>query len=144
MSTFINTVMNIGEVAKHSGVHAKMIRHYEAIGLLPKARRAESGYRVYGENDVNTLRFIRRSRDLGFPVVEIKKLLSLWRNRTRQSAEVRALAAKHIKNLEAKIGELQSMRNSLQQLVSACRGDHRPDCPIITNIGGEPPGRKIF
>jgi MerR family copper efflux transcriptional regulator len=126
--------MNIGEAAAASGIHAKMIRHYESIGLIPKTKRTDAGYRVYDEKDVHSLRFIKRARDLGFSMAEIKKLMGLWRNKSRASSEVKALASKHIHELELKIAELQSMRDALKSLAKSCHGDHRPDCPILKEL----------
>lgn len=126
--------MNIGQAAKSSGLSAKMIRHYESIGLLGPATRSESGYRLYGRNDLHTLVFIRRSRDLGFSLDEVSRLLALWLDRTRASAEVKSLAAKHIAVLDRKIDELTGLRETLLNLVSHCHGDHRPDCPILEDL----------
>lgn len=126
--------MNIGELSKSSGVNAKLIRHYESIGLIPKAARSESGYRKYGETDIHILKFIKRGRSLGFSMKEIKKLISLWRNRSRASSEVKALAVAHVKELEEKISELQGMVDTLKHLARTCQGDHRPDCPIIKDL----------
>jgi MerR family copper efflux transcriptional regulator len=131
--------MNIGEAAKASGVSAKMIRHYEENGFIAKAARTASGYRTYGEADVHVLRFIRRSRDLGFSLAEIKALLGLWGNRRRASADVKRLASKHVAELDAKIAELQAMRKTLVDLARHCHGDHRPDCPILEDLAGEHP-----
>jgi Cu(I)-responsive transcriptional regulator len=130
--------MNIGEAAKASGVSAKMIRHYESIGLLPEAARTESGYRQYGDKDVNTLRFIRHSRDLGFSLEQIRALLGLWQDRRRPSRQVKALAQAHIDELDAKLRELQAMKATLAHLVHCCHGDDRPDCPIIETLEGGP------
>ena len=129
--------MNIGEAAKASGVTAKMIRHYEEIGLLAKAGRTASGSRTYRDNDVHVLRFIRRSRDLGFSLPEIKTLLGLWGNRRRASADVKRLAMAHIEDLDRKIAEMQSMRATLVNLSHCCHGDHRPECPILEDLAGE-------
>lgn len=126
--------MNIGEAAKKSGVTAKLIRHYESIGIIAKASRTESGYRVYSQNDVHALEFVRRARSLGFSMKEIKKLLGLWKNRSRASTEVKSLAQSHIKALELKIGELAAMRDALQLLAKNCHGDARPDCPILESL----------
>jgi MerR family copper efflux transcriptional regulator len=126
--------MNIGEAAKASGVSVKMVRHYEAIGLLPKAKRTFSNYRVYSDNDVHELRFIRRGRDLGFSMEEIRALLGLWRNKGRSSAAVKKVAGKHIDDLRAKITELQSMVQTLEHLAQHCHGDARPDCPILDDL----------
>ena len=129
--------MKIGEAARASGVSAKMIRHYEAQGFVPKAGRTHSGYRMYGENDVHTLRFIRRARDLGFSLKEIKHLLGLWNNRRRASADVKRLADRHVKDLDQKIAEMQAMRRTLVDLTHSCHGDNRPDCPILDDLAGE-------
>ena len=126
--------MNIGQAAKASGVSAKMIRYYEQTGLIPQAGRTASGYRDYSASDVHVLRFVRRSRDLGFSVVEISELLNLWRDEARQSAEVKRLAQGHIKELEKKIKGLQDMAKTLSTLVDACHGDHRPHCPILERL----------
>ena len=127
--------MNIGEAAKASGVSAKMIRYYESIGLIPTAGRTGAGYRVYTATEVQMLRFIRRSRDLGFPVEKIGELLALWRDRTRQSADVKRLATDQIDGLERKVREMQAMIDTLRHLADACCGDHRPDCPILADLG---------
>ena len=126
--------MNIGEAAKASGVNAKLIRHYESIGIIPKANRTESGYRVYSDSDIYTLTFVKRARSLGFSMKEIKKLVGLWRNRSRASADVKALALVHVKEMEQKIEELQSMVKTLRHLAKNCHGDQRPDCPIIEGL----------
>ena len=120
--------MNIGEAAKTSGVSAKMIRHYESVGLFPEAVRTESGYRQYTAKEVSTLRFIRQSRDLGFSIEQIRELLGLWQNRKRPSRQVRALAQAHIEELNEKLQELQAMKATLEHLVHCCHGDDRPDC----------------
>lgn len=136
--------MHIGQVSKSSGVSQRMIRHYEAIGLIPKAARRDSGYRDYDERDVHVLKFIARARDLGFPIEEIAKLLALWHDRTRASAEVKALAVARIEDLERKERQLQDMRRTLEHLASNCHGDGRPDCPIIESLatGERRPGVK--
>lgn len=126
--------MNIGQAAKASGVSAKMIRYYEQTGLIPAADRKDSGYRDYSATDVHMLRFIRRARDLGFSVAEIGDLLNLWRDETRQSAEVKRLAQGHIDALEKKIADMQDMAHTLTMLVNACQGDHRPHCPILQRL----------
>lgn len=126
--------MNIGELAKASGVNSKLIRHYESIGLIPKASRTEAGYRVYNSNDIQFLRFIKRARSLGFSMKEIKKLMGLWRNKSRASREVKALALAHVQDLEKKIMEMQEMAENLKILARKCNGDGRPDCPIIKGL----------
>jgi MerR family copper efflux transcriptional regulator len=126
--------MNIGQVAAAAGVNAKMVRHYESIGLIGPANRAESGYRQYADNDIHTLRFIKRSRRLGFSMKDIRVLLALWRDQQRPSAEVKELAMAHIQDLDAKIFELQGMRDTLHHLASHCHGDRRPDCPILDDF----------
>ena len=113
-----------------------MIRHYESRGLLRQPKRTGAGYRIYDQNDVHTLRFVRRARDLGFSIKEIKDLLSLWRNRQRSSGDVRTIAQRHIVDLDAKIVELQAMRRTLEDLVRHCHGDHRPACPILQDLAG--------
>lgn len=127
--------VNIGEAAKISGVNAKLIRHYESIGIIPKASRSDAGYRTYSEPDVHILSFVKRSWNLGFSMKEIKKLVSLWRNKSRASSEVKNLAVKHIEEMEQKILELQEMVNTLKHLAKNCHGDHRPDCPILSDLG---------
>lgn len=126
--------MNIGEAAKASGVSAKMVRHYESIGLIGAAQRTESGYRVYGEQDVQVLQFIHRSRALGFSLEQIKTLLALWHDKHRASKDVRAMAKEHIAELDRKIADMQSMRRTLEKLATACHGDERPDCPILDDL----------
>jgi len=126
--------LNIGEAAKASGVTAKMIRHYESIGLLPAARRSESGYRMYGDQDVRVLQFIHRSRALGFSLDQIASLLALWQDKGRASADVRRLARQHIDALDRKIAELESMKRTLASLADSCHGDQRSDCPILDDL----------
>ncbi|MFZ6046250.1 Cu(I)-responsive transcriptional regulator [Pseudomonas sp. CR3202] len=126
--------MNIGQAAKKSGLTAKMIRYYEGIGLLPEAVRTESGYRIYNTRDLHSLAFIKRSRDLGFSLEEVGRLLELWHDRGRASADVKALARNHIDELNRKIAELAGLRDTLQELVEHCHGDHRPDCPILKDL----------
>jgi MerR family transcriptional regulator, copper efflux regulator len=127
--------MDIGHASKASGMSLKMIRHYEAIGLLPKVARTFAGYRIYGPNDVHVLRFIRRARDLGFSIEDIRELLGLWRNKSRSSASVKKVAGRHIDALKAKIAELDGMVATLEHLSRHCHGDHRPDCPILDDLG---------
>jgi len=131
--------INIGEAAKRSGVSAKMIRHYEEVGLIPPASRTGSGYRRYTESDVYTLKFIRHARDLGFSIRQIGELVGLWRNRKRPSRLVKALAEAHIRELEEKAQELLAMKATLEHLVHSCSGDDRPDCPILESISAGPP-----
>jgi Cu(I)-responsive transcriptional regulator len=130
--------MKIGAAAEGSGVSAKMIRHYEAIGLLPPPARRDNSYRDYGAQEVHELRFIGRARKLGFSMAEIAALLALWRDRSRPSREVRKLAASHLADLERRIAELRGMAQTLGQLVARCHGDARPDCPILDELGGAP------
>jgi len=130
-------MMNIGQAASASGVSAKMIRHYEELGLLPTARRTESGYRQYMPAEVHTLRFIRHSRDLGFSLSEIAELVGLWQNRRRPSRQVKALAEAQIEELEQKAAELLAMKSALEHLVHCCHGDDRPECPILEGLAGE-------
>ena len=129
--------MNIGQASTKSGVSQRMIRHYEVIGLIPKAARRDSGYRDYDDRDVHTLRFIRRARDLGFPIEEIGQLLALWQDRSRASADVKALAAARAKELKRKELQIQAMRRSLEQLARTCHGGDRPDCPILEDLAHE-------
>lgn len=128
--------MNIGEASKQSAVSAKMIRHYEALGLLPKVARSDAGYRQYDEATVHTLRFIRRARDLGFGLGEIEMLLGLWRNRRRSSADVKHVALEHAADLQRRIDEMRAMQRTLQHLAHCCHGDERPDCPILDDLAG--------
>lgn len=129
---------NIGETAKVSGVSAKMIRHYESIGLTGAVRRSGAGYRMYGEQDVQILQFIRRARALGFSLEQIAALLALWKDKQRASADVRALAKRHIAELDRKIAEMESMRRTLEALASSCHGDRRSDCPILDDLATHP------
>jgi MerR family copper efflux transcriptional regulator len=128
--------MNIGEASKASGVSTKMIRYYESIGLIKSPLRTGSGYRVYSDNEVHALRFISQARDLGFSVEQMGDLLALWRDRSRASADVKAIALSHIEALEAKARALQAMSNTLRHLADSCHGDDRPDCPIIEGFAG--------
>ena len=126
--------MNIGEAARRSGVSAKMVRHYEALGLLPRVLRTEAGYRQYGADEVHTLRFIRRARELGFSMAEIAELLRLWQNRERASADVKRIAQAHMADLDRRIAEMSGMRRTLEHLVHGCHGDQRPQCPILDEL----------
>jgi Cu(I)-responsive transcriptional regulator len=129
--------MNIGQAAQRSGVSAKMIRYYEQCGLLAPAHRSPSNYRQYGNNDVETLRFIRRSRDLGFSLDRIRTLLALWKDTDRRSVDVKALAQQYIRELNEDIAKLQSIRDELARLAACCHGDDRPDCPILADLANE-------
>tara|TARA_B100001540_G_C15648617_1_gene570016 strand:+ start:277 stop:705 length:429 start_codon:yes stop_codon:yes gene_type:complete len=126
--------MNIGKAAAASGVSAKMIRYYESKGLISPASRTEAGYRSYSENDVNTLCFIKRARDLGFSVTQMSELVALWRDQSRASADVKRLALEHVEALERKSQEIQEMSRALRHLAENCQGDARPDCPIISGL----------
>jgi MerR family transcriptional regulator, copper efflux regulator len=130
-------MITIGQAAKRSGITAKMIRHYDAIGLVRPSARSEAGYRHYTENDVHTLGFVRRARHLGFSLDQTATLLQLWRDRKRASAEVKSLALRHIEELDDKIAELEAMRRTLDHLARHCHGDHRPDCPIIDDLANQ-------
>jgi Cu(I)-responsive transcriptional regulator len=129
-------MMNIGEAARASGVTAKMIRYYESVGLLPPVGRTTSGYRVYGTHEVHALQFVRQARRLGFLVEDIRKLLALWQDRKRASAEVKAIALEHVAELDRRIAELTDMRDTLAHLAVNCNGDDRPDCPILERLAG--------
>jgi len=126
--------MNIGEAARRSGVSAKMIRHYEALGLLTRVARTDAGYRQYDEAEVHTLRFIKRARELGFGMGEIAELVSLWQNRRRASANVRRIAQRHADELGQRIAQLKEMQRTLERLIHCCHGDERPDCPILEDL----------
>ena len=132
--------INIGEAARRSGVSAKMIRHYEDIGLTRRAARTSSGYRMYVTNDVHALRFIRKARGLGFSIEQIAQLLDLWRDQHRPSRKVKAVALVHIEELDARIEELKTMKRTLVKLAAHCHGDDRPDCPILEGLAGRASG----
>ena len=135
MTDTIDTgLLNIGQAAAHSGVSAKMIRHYESLGLLPTVHRTDAGYRQYGEKEVHTLRFIRRARALGFSMAEIAELLKLWQNKRRASADVKRIALTHVADLERRIAEMEAMKQTLGHLAHCCQGNSRPDCPILTEL----------
>ena len=129
--------MKIGAASAASGISERMIRHYEKIGLMPKAARRDSGYRDYDERDLHTLRFIGRARDAGFPIEEIRQLLTLWHDRDRSSADVKGLALARAGELKRKAKELDAMRRSLEHLAERCHGDDRPDCPILLDLEGK-------
>lgn len=126
--------LNIGQAAARSGVSAKMVRHYESLGLLPAVHRSDAGYRQYGEKEVHTLRFIRRARALGFSMAEIAELLKLWQNKRRASADVKRIALAHVADLERRIAEMEAMKQTLGHLAHCCQGNSRPDCPILTEL----------
>ncbi len=126
--------MNIGEVSSLSEVNSKSIRRYEELGIIPKAGRSLAGYRQYTMNDVHVLKFVKRARELGFSMKDIKQLVSLWRNKNRSSSQVKSIAQKHADELEKKLQEIQQMLGTLQNLVHHCHGDHRPDCPILEEL----------
>ena len=128
--------MNIGQAAQATGISAKMIRYYESIGLIGPALRTESGYRVYGDHELHTLRFVRRARDLGFSVEQMNELLALWRDRSRASADVKRIALEHVQELERKAEALRDMAATLKHLAQNCHGDGRPDCPILEGLQG--------
>ena len=126
--------MNIGEVSSLAAVNSKMVRRYEALGIIPKAGRSTAGYRLYSENDVHILRFVKRARELGFSMKDIKQLVSLWRNKNRPSSQVKNIALKHVAELETKLAEIKSMLLTLNNLVEHCHGDSRPECPILDEL----------
>jgi MerR family transcriptional regulator, copper efflux regulator len=126
--------MNIGEAGAASGISTKMVRYYESIGLIAEANRTGSGYRQYSDREVQTLRFIKRSRDLGFSIARIKTLLDLWQEKGRKSADVKQLAEQYIAELDKDIEKLQSIRDQLRHLAHCCHGDNRPDCPILDRL----------
>ena len=133
-------LLDIGHASKESGVSVKMIRHYEAIGLLKNVARTFANYRVYADKDVHTLRFIKRARTLGFSMDNIRELLALWQNKTRPSASVKKIAGGHMQDLKRRILEMQSMVATLEHLTDNCHGDNRPDCPILEDLAsaGQP------
>ncbi|MFN3522896.1 MAG: Cu(I)-responsive transcriptional regulator [Phenylobacterium sp.] len=137
--------MNIGQAAAATGVTAKMIRYYDEIGLVRPAGRSEGNYREYGTREINELRFIKRARGLGFSIAEITHLLSLWRDRNRPSREVKAIADRHLADLDARIAEMTAMADTLRELSRCCAGDDRPDCPILADLTGgkEPAGPAV-
>ena len=138
--------MNIGDAASRSDLTPKTIRYYEGVGLIQAPARTPGGYRDYGENDVQTLRFVARARSLGFSVADVAELLSLYNDRERSSGDVKAITEAHIGDIDRKMAELESMRNTLRHLVHMCHGDHRPDCPILDDLGrtpdSQPEGRQ--
>ncbi len=133
----MSSYFNIGQAAKASGITAKMIRYYESVGVIPIAKRSDSGYRQYSEQDLHTLSFVRSARKLGFGLDDISQLVNLWLNPSRPSAVVKSLAMQHIAELESRINELQAMRQTLQALSDSCQGNDRPDCPILDALARE-------
>jgi len=129
--------MTISELAKKVGIPAKRIRYYESIDLMPPAQRAENGYRVYTTADLQRLLFIQRTRDLGFPLKDSKSLITLWQENGRSSRDVKALALRHIDDIEHRIQHLQTIKDTLTQLTRACAGDEQPDCPILDRFANE-------
>ena len=127
--------MNIGQAASQAGVSAKMVRHYESLGLLPKIARTDSGYRQYEHREVHTLRFIRRGRYLGFSMAEIAAVPKLWQNRRAARADVTRTARAHVTDLDRRMVEMAAMKKTLENLADCCRGDDRPDCPILNELG---------
>jgi MerR family copper efflux transcriptional regulator len=138
----LENIMNIGQASSATGVSSKMIRYYESIGLIRQSRRTDSGYRTYGDNDLHTLRFIKRARKLGFSLEQIRDLLSLWGDLGRASADVKAIAQAHVADLQKRIVELTEMRDTLSHLAHACSGDHRPECPILVGLADESPAES--
>jgi len=126
--------VNIGEAARLSGISPRMVRHYEGLGLLGEVRRTDSGYRQYSQADVHTLRFIKRARDMGFPMEQVGELVDLWHNRRRTSASVKRIAQVHLDELAQRIAAMQGMQRTLAHLVHCCHGDQRPDCPILDDL----------
>ena len=138
MSLGMSYPVNIGQAATLSGVSAKMVRHYESLGLLPRVGRTGSGYRQYSQAEVHTLQFIKRSRELGFSMDEIAELVSLWQNRRRTSASVKRIAQQHADALAQRIDAMQAMQRTLSHLIHCCHGDDRPDCPILDDLAAGP------
>ena len=136
--------MNIGEAARASGISAKMIRYYESVGLIPAAERTEAGYRLYSPANVSTLHFIGRARDFGLSMQRIKLLVSLWQDRNRASRDVKRIALEHVADLRSRIAELTAMADALQDLADACQGDHRPECPILEDLGEIATGLQLL
>ena len=128
-------LLDIGRASKASGVSVRMIRHYEATGLLPRAARTQANYRLYGPSEVHMIRFIKRARALGFSMADIRELAGLWQDKSRSSAAVKRVAGRHLSELGRRIGELEAMQGALEHLVRHCHGDHRPDCPILEDLG---------
>src|SRR5262245_24035222 len=127
--------MNIGEAARRAGISAKRVRHYESIGLIPRAARSDGNYRAYSDSDVHALAFVRRARALGFAIEDIRALLGLWRDKRRSSRDVKRLVERHVKQLRERMTELQAMLATLEHLAKHCHGDDRPDCPILEDLG---------
>ena len=142
MTTPTGWPVPIGEAARRAGVSARMVRHYESLGLLPPVGRTDSGYRQYTEAEVHALRFIRRARDLGFSMAEIATLLGLWQDKARASSQVKRIAQTHIDDLATRIAAMQAMQRTLQSLVQCCHGDQRPECPILDDLASTPIATK--
>jgi MerR family copper efflux transcriptional regulator len=134
--------MTVGEAARASGVSAKMIRYYESIGLIDRAERSAAGYRLYEVRDVHVLRFIKRARSLGFPIARVQRLVALWQDTRRASAEVKRIALAQVDELEQRIAELETMKRTLEHLAHHCHGDQRPECPILDDLAEAKPGRR--
>jgi MerR family transcriptional regulator, copper efflux regulator len=128
--------LTIGEAAARSGVSAKMIRYYESIGLLRPPLRTSGNYRIYEDEALRRLRFIGRARELGFSIREIDHLLGLWLDPRHKSAEVKAVALRHVEELAERIAVLQRLKGALEHLAQRCHGDERPDCPILDDLAG--------
>ena len=139
----LDSPLDIGRCARATGVPTKTIRYYESIGLLAPPKRAENGYRLYGGTEVETLRFVRRARDLGFSLEEISKFLALWRDKNRASADVKALALEHVRALDERIAKLRDVRETILALAQRCHGDRRPNCPILADIASSATRKKF-
>jgi Cu(I)-responsive transcriptional regulator len=138
------SLVTIGDAARASDVSAKMIRHYEKIGLVQKPKRTDSGYRIYSDNEIHVFRFIKQSRNLGFSTKQTTELLGLWQNRKRSSSKVKKLAIDHIRELDERIREMQTMKATLEHLAASCRGDERPDCPILNRLASASDPMQAF
>lgn len=142
MTTDLANTYNIGQAAQRAGVSARMVRHYESLGLIPAVVRADSGYRQYSDREVHTLRFIKRGRDLGFGMAAIAELLTLWQNKRRPSAKVKQIALDHVADLQRRITEMASMKRTLAHLAGNCQGNDRPDCPILDDLAAPRPDNR--
>lgn len=128
--------MNIGTAARESGLSTKTVRYYADIGLVAPQGRGENGYRAYGPGEIQRLQFVRRARAFGFSVEECRELLGLYADRNRASADVKRIAQSRIGRIEAQMTELRALRDDLQRLADACKGDGEPDCPILNGLAG--------